>query len=99
MAYSLILTDEADQDTADTYLYYEDQLEGLGDRFLQELQHRYDQLKVNPDHYSYFSNNWKYNYRKVAINHFPYLIIYRIINDLVVIQAVHNSNRDNKKFL
>jgi mRNA-degrading endonuclease RelE of RelBE toxin-antitoxin system len=99
MGYNLILTDEADQDTADAYLYYEGQLEGLGDRFLHELQHLYDQLKDNPEHYGYFSKNQKYNYRRVAINHFPYLVIYRVINDFVVVQVIHNSNRDNTKFL
>lgn len=55
MTYNLIVTEEADNETTEAYLYYEEQQEGLGERFLYELSRRYTQLTNNPEHYGYLS--------------------------------------------
>lgn len=99
MAYNLIVKEDADQDIAVAYLYYEERLEGLGDRFLRELQNRYNQLKENPKHYGFISVNDPKSLRKVVVNHFPYLVVYQIIDEHVIIHAIHNSSRENTKFL
>jgi hypothetical protein len=39
MSYNLIVKTEASQETTDAYLYYENEMEGLGERFLAALKH------------------------------------------------------------
>ena len=45
MDYSIIISIEAEKDTSDGYVYYEDQHPGLGDRFLAELTRFYQKLE------------------------------------------------------
>jgi len=47
MDYSIIISIEAEKDTSNAYIYYEDQQPGLGDRFLDELTRFYKKLKKN----------------------------------------------------
>ena len=99
MTYNLIVTEEADNETTEAYLYYEEQHEGLGERFLYELSKRYAQLTNNPEHYGYLSAKKESgDFRKVVIKDFPFLVIYFIRKYDVIIYSIHNSNKDNKKF-
>lgn len=44
MAYRLIVKDEAGLEAENAYLYYETQQPGLGERFLEALQKRFDDI-------------------------------------------------------
>jgi len=52
MAYNLIIKEEADADALESFLYYEEQQDGLGERFLESLQQVYGKLETNPQFYS-----------------------------------------------
>lgn len=53
MPFTVIVKQEAHQDTIDAYNYYEEKLTGLGERFLAALQQRYKELSANPTFYRY----------------------------------------------
>ncbi len=42
MGYNIIISTEAAKDISDAYTFYEDQQTGLGDRFLSELTHFFE---------------------------------------------------------
>ena len=53
MVYSLVIKEEANSDALEAFLYYEEIQTGLGIRFLESLQKRYDQLSENPQFYRF----------------------------------------------
>ncbi len=90
MRYRLVIHPAVETDIAEGYDWYEDQLKGLGERFLHELDTCYDKLE---DHPEYFSQVTK-GYRRVLLTHFPYMIAYEIEGDTVQILAVFHSKRN-----
>ena len=49
MSYQLIIRQEAHLDANEAYTYYEEKSPGLGERFLQELIQRYNEIKEHPE--------------------------------------------------
>jgi plasmid stabilization system protein ParE len=91
MRFTVIVKQEAHQDTIDAYNYYEEKLTGLGERFLNALQQRYEELSVNPAFYSYINEDPLKILRDVKLEKFPFVVVYEIIENQVVIYAVHNT--------
>ncbi len=86
MKYRLILTEKAMLDEMTAFQYYEGIRHGLGEKFLESLENRYAALSEHPGYYSYSDNN--NTIRDVAVEGFPYLIIYEISGNAVVVFAV-----------
>ena len=97
MAYKIIIKEEARFDTETAYNYYENEREGLGEEFLQELVKTYEKLTNNPNYYSYIDD--QNIIRDLKVERFPYVIIYEIVNDNVVIYAIHNTYRHPRRRL
>jgi hypothetical protein len=91
MSFSVIVKQEAHQDTLDAYNYYEEKLTGLGDRFLDALQQRYKELSVNPTFFSYIDEDSLKILRDVKLEKFPFVVVYEIIKNQVLVYAVHNT--------
>ena len=89
MKYKLIITKKALLDASDAYYYYEGIRHGLGDRFIESLENRYAALSEHPDYYSYSDKNKII--RDVAIDGFPYLIVYEISGRDVIVFSIHNT--------
>jgi hypothetical protein len=49
-ALSLIIREEAHLDANEAYTYYEEKSPGLGERFLQELIQRYNEITEHPEY-------------------------------------------------
>ncbi len=56
MAYQLIIRQEAYSDVNEAYTYYEEKSAGLGERFLQELIQRYNEITEHPEYYGLLMN-------------------------------------------
>jgi hypothetical protein len=54
MAFEVIIKAEAHEDALRAFLYYEGQKEGLGEKFLEALSKRYNDLSNHPNHYSFY---------------------------------------------
>lgn len=74
----------------DAYDWYEIQLEGLGESFLDELEAGYRKVLANPTFYSFIENG----YRRLLINRFPYVIIYEILDKTIVVFAIFHTSRN-----
>jgi plasmid stabilization system protein ParE len=94
--FQLDLRPKAREDTADGFDYYEEINPGLGFRFLNEVENFLETLKKNPHAYSYLEEPA----RQGKINSFPYVVIFEIADDTVIIFRVFNTHQypDKKSF-
>jgi toxin ParE1/3/4 len=89
LVYQLILQEEAIEDARSAYTWYEDQLPGLGEDFLAELDKVFEKLKQHPQHYSYVFDD----FRDVHLNRFPYLVVFKIEGKKIYINSIKHSKR------
>jgi hypothetical protein len=96
MSYQIVIKEEAYADTLEAYRYYEEQLAGLGERFLAALLQRYSNLSEHPDFYSYIKAPEQL-LRDVVLHGFPYVVVFEISGKDVIVYAVHNTHKRPKK--
>ncbi len=97
MDYNIIISIEAEADTNEAYIFYEDQQTGLGDRFLDKLSEFYKKLKRHPTYYSFVSE--RKTTRALSLKVFPYTIIYEVEANDVYVFAIHHSSQNPDHFL
>lgn len=95
MAYRLIILKAAAEDAADGYNYYEEIQTGLGDRFLSELLVRFNEISKHPQYYGFIDS--QNIIRDIKLKSFPYLIVYEIDAEKVIIYSVHCGYRHPEK--
>jgi plasmid stabilization system protein ParE len=95
MAYRLIVRQAAAEDAAEAWNYYESRQKGLGDRFLAEVLERYQDISEHPQYYGFIDE--KHCIRDVKLRHFPYLIVYEVEDNSVIVYAVHCAYRHPDK--
>jgi plasmid stabilization system protein ParE len=83
----------AEEELSDSYDWYEEQQPGLGNRFYNEISYYLSLLENNPYQ---FPVKYIQELRTVAINKFPFLIIYWVdeVNDVVYITSVFHTSRN-----
>ncbi len=79
----------------EAYLYYEEQLEGLGERFLNELDRVIHSINLAPKGFQLF--NKKNGTRQIPMDVFPFVIIYKVIEKQLIILAVFQTKQNPKK--
>jgi len=73
-----------------SYCWYQEQAEGLGDDFLNELESAYQAVAEFPEAWPLFQKG----FRRHLLPRFPFSIIYRKKGDAVFVVAVmHNSRK------
>ncbi|MBL7137930.1 MAG: type II toxin-antitoxin system RelE/ParE family toxin [Bacteroidales bacterium] len=84
----VIYTSGAEADIKESYIWYEAQQSGLGDKFLHEIDTHAIRILKNPDHFpEVLQNIHKANFIK-----FPFSIFFVISKrDIYVIAIFHNS--------
>ncbi len=90
MKYDLIIKEEALADMQSAYNYYEDRKKGLGLRFVDNLDDCFERLKLYPYHYQIRRKP----YREALLKVFPYLVIYEIEDENIIVFAVFNTSRN-----
>ncbi len=95
MRHELIILKAAAQDAADVFDYYETAQTGLGDRFLIELLERFNEISKHPKYYGFIDK--QKIIRDVKLKSFPYLVVYEIEGDNVIIYSVHCGYRNPDK--
>jgi plasmid stabilization system protein ParE len=93
MAFTVIVKQGAVQDAIEAYNYYEAKQSGLGEKFVESLIKRYKELAENPTFYSYIAEDTTKTFRDVRLVKFPYLIVYEIYSDQVIVHAIHNTHK------
>jgi plasmid stabilization system protein ParE len=82
--FSIIFKDEAETDIAEIINYYQRQSEGLGLRFLDDVERCLQKLIKNPYHTFNLANN----IRRIVTQSFPYNIYYMVLENEIIIFAV-----------
>lgn len=94
MKYTLEIKEEAVHDMQEAYDYYEERKPGLGERFLDTLETYIERVQKHPLHYQIRIKP----YREALIKDFPYLIIYEIEENNIIIYAIFSTWKNpNKK--
>lgn len=88
-------TEPAFEEYLDAVDFYNLQSEGLGNKFITEIQKTLNIIKKYPKSYSPFTSNS----RKAVVNVFPYNLIYAINQNKIVILAVAHQNRKPKYWI
>ena len=97
MSYAVSFLERARKELLDAWDWYEDKQPGLGDRFLNEVNGMLQQIAKTPDRYP----ERKKKFHEARIKIFPYLIIYRVHKQKMVIAVgsiFHTSRSPKKKY-
>jgi hypothetical protein len=93
MTYKLILKSQAHFDLAEAIEYYQSKRKGLGLKFLKCVQKFFGRIIKNPLHYPLKSNQ----FREAYIQKFPYVIIYEIVENEIVVFSVFNTHQNPQR--
>ena len=94
MPYKVVVEPRALADIQDGIDYYEEQLQGLGERFSSTIDHYLEAISQNP----HYQVRYK-DYRAVSTGKFPYLIVYYLdeTEETAYIMAVFHTSLNPKK--
>lgn len=90
MPYNYQLSEKAESDVYDSYVWYEKQKEGLGEEFLDALDAAEQAITGNPTTYR---TRYKKKVRAFVVDRFPYLVLYVINGNDIDVISVFNTNQ------
>lgn len=93
MAYKLEIREKVRTGTLAGFLWYEEKSDGLGSRFVSEVEEMIQYISQNPFH---FQVKYK-NYREGIMKTFPYVVIYQVLDELIIISSVFPTKDDPGK--
>jgi mRNA-degrading endonuclease RelE of RelBE toxin-antitoxin system len=95
MAFRIIFHPIADKEFSAAYRWYEERLEGLGERFSKAIDEQLSQIAKSPLQYPVKKNS----FRAAKASTFPYVIIYKVYKKekLILISAVYHTSRNPRK--
>ena len=88
----LVVEPEAEADILDGYLWYEEQLSGLGSRFIEELDATFDSILLNPRSYPEVIPGIRRSLTRI----FPYLAFYTLNDETIHILALIHAAQEPK---
>lgn len=88
--YRLISEPPADLDVEAAFEWYENERQGLGLEFLDELREGYNRIVAGPLKYEELRGG----IRRVLLRRFPYAVYFATEGDIVVVVAVLHASRD-----
>ncbi|MFN3753955.1 type II toxin-antitoxin system RelE/ParE family toxin [Flavobacterium sp.] len=94
MTYKIIISRLASTEIKDSIDFYENRQNGLGIQFFRYLQGYINVLKTNPE---FFGIKKEPCFRELSLKKFPFVVIYEIQNNDVIIYSVFNTNRNPEK--
>lgn len=93
MNYEIRFRPEAEYDIEDASVWYENQRQGLGQFFLNEVEKSLNMIAENPLLYPIIYRNT----RRAVIQKFPFAIFYRIEEEeVIVFGVIHGSRNPNQ---
>lgn len=93
MKFTIFVTDEAESEIENAFNWYEEQQEHLGKRFILHLEEAYDLILEFP--YGFPAR--RKNYRECFLGTFPFVVIYCVIDNTIIIHKVFHTSRNPKK--
>ena len=93
MSFIIFFKEQAREDVAKSFEWYDSQKPGLGDRFLSELHQTINQIGRNP----HLFQVQRKNIRLGLLKRFPYLIAYEIEEKQIIIYKIIHAHRHSAK--
>ena len=94
MAYSVLKYSIVDDEIMLVLEYYYQISETLGIRFEKEILSAFSRLILNPQHYSFIDKN---SHRRINIEGFPYMLVYTIEREVVIVKMLFPQRDDPAK--
>ena len=93
MSYSITIAETAEDDVRKAYLWYEEHLENLGDRFKKHFSKAVESIRDNP-----FKTQVRYETTRVFfLKKFPYGLHFRVSgNNILIVAVFHTSLNPHK---
>jgi plasmid stabilization system protein ParE len=92
--YHLVIKPRAISMATSSYNWYEKQKKNLGEEFLIEVENKLKVIESNP----YLFATVKKHYHQAPLDRFPFVLIYEIIKNTIVVYAIfHTSRNPNRK--
>ena len=92
---NIILLPSAQQELAETIYFYEQQLPNLGVLFKKEVSAAIDLIEIFPEGWQLITKRT----RKCPLRKFPYMILYGIVDNVIVISAIVHQHRHPRSYL
>lgn len=91
------LLERAEGELTDAYLWYESQQPGLGERFVDQVDHYLALIASNPYQYPARYGN---ELHVAPLKTFPYLVVYWVdkVRNAVFVTSIFHTSRKPKKF-
>jgi mRNA-degrading endonuclease RelE of RelBE toxin-antitoxin system len=95
MSYSVIFHTVAETEFHEACLWYEQRLDGLGDRFTKAVERSLNQISSAPLSYAKKHDS----FREAKTEDFPYVIVYKVYEKkkAVLIVAIYHTGRNPRK--
>jgi mRNA-degrading endonuclease RelE of RelBE toxin-antitoxin system len=91
----LHVLDEADLEAFEAATWYDDRSPGLGYDFLAQLKEAFGKIEANPRRYARVEfAEVQGEVRRLLLKRFPYLVIYQIFDEEIIVLAVSHASRD-----
>ncbi len=87
---NLSLRREAKTDLEDATFWYENNVAGLGDSFLDEVEAAFERMRAFPESYPIVHRDL----RRCVLSRFPFCIFYSISDETIHIVAILHASRD-----
>lgn len=94
MVFKIIILPLAEKEIDESIEFYESRSKGLGKQFLVYLRSYLKVLKTNPQ---LFAIKKQANYRELTLVKFPFVIIYEIIGNEIIIHSVFHTSRNPQR--
>lgn len=86
----IIVTPEAELDSAEAYDWYERRRIGLGEAFLGAVREGLERAATSPESFPLLERD----VRRCLLRTFPYAVLFRVQPDAIVVVAVFHAKRD-----
>jgi plasmid stabilization system protein ParE len=91
----LRVLDEADADAVAAANWYEQQRSGLGHDFCDEVERAFARIQSDPSRYARVEfADVEGDVRRLLLRRFPYLVVYQIFENQVLVLAISHASRD-----
>lgn len=94
MSFRLEIRDRASDEFIESYLWYEQQRNGLGEEFHDEVEEHFAFVRGRPEGFA----KWRGPYKEINLKRFLYIIVFRVMKDAVVVFSVFHTRRDPKRW-
>lgn len=94
MTYKIKISEEAELDLDEAYLWYESQVNQLGSEFIRVVDNNLALIQKNPFAYPIIHNN----IRRKLLPRFPYGLFYLIQDDIIFVLACFHVKRDPQQW-